>query len=83
MNFKIKRELKLLNIEELEKEILITKQQLFKLRFRKATRQSFHSSSFRHLRYKLRFILTLQNFKNLKRKKQKNLIIKKNKLITT
>ena len=84
MNFKIKRNLKLLNNEEIEKEIIITKQQLFRLRFKKATHQSFQWYSFIHLRYKLRFLLMLQNSKNPKTKKRrKKLIIKKNKLITT
>jgi large subunit ribosomal protein L29 len=64
MNFKILNEIKSLDTQQLEKEIIVTKNELFELRFKKATRQSFQSHSFTYLKYKLRLLLMFQNSKN-------------------
>ena len=72
MKFKNLKEIKLLNNEQLEKEIIIAKKQLFELRFKKATRQSFPPHSFVQLKYKLRILLILQdNKENFKQKRRK------------
>jgi large subunit ribosomal protein L29 len=72
MKFKNIKEIKLLNNEQIEKEIIIAKKQLFELRFKKATRQSFQPHSFVQLKYKLRLLLMFQennqNFKETKHK---------------
>jgi ribosomal protein L29 len=60
---KVLNELKTLTLEELHKEIYITKNQLFELRFKKATRQSFQSHSFGKLKYKIRILLMLRKSK--------------------
>jgi large subunit ribosomal protein L29 len=75
MNFKIINEIKILDITQLEKEIITTKNELFQLRFKKATRQSFKSHSFTHLKYKLRLLLMFQNIKNpsIKKRRKKSL----------
>lgn len=72
MNFKIIKEIKLLDNKQLEKEIIVAKKELFELRFKKVTRQSFQPHSFVQLKYKLRLLLMFQgnkqNFKQNKRK---------------
>lgn len=72
MNFKTIKEIELLNNEQLEKEIIVAKKELFELRFKKVTRQSFQPHSFVQLKYKLRLLLMFQgnkqNFKQNKRK---------------
>jgi large subunit ribosomal protein L29 len=49
-----------LNHEELEKEILTAKKQLFDLRLRQATRQSFKPHSFRHTKHRLGQLLMVK-----------------------
>jgi len=46
--------------DELEKEILATKKQLFDLRLRQATRQSFKPHSFRHTKHRLGQLLMVK-----------------------
>lgn len=69
MSSKIQDELKKLDNKQLKKEILVTRNQLFELRFKKATRQPFESHSFSQLKYKLRLLLMFQNPKNAFREK--------------
>lgn len=75
MNFKVINEIKILDNEQLKKEIIETKNQLFELRFKKATRQSFQSHFFTHLKYKLRLLLMFQNIKSpsIKKRRKKSL----------
>ena len=56
---KIKEVLSLKN-DELEKEILAAKKQLFDLRLRQATRQSFKPHSFRHIKHRLGQLLMVK-----------------------
>ena len=77
MNSKILQKIRELNNEELEKEILLAKKELFELRFKKATRQSFQSHSFTHLKYKLRLLLMFQNIKNPSIKKRRKKLLHK------
>lgn len=56
---------------QLEKEILETKKQLFDLRFKKGTRQSFQPHSFSHLKHRLGQLLMIQTQK-LSTTKRKN-----------
>jgi len=56
---KIKEILSLDN-EQLEKEILAAKKQLFDLRLRQATRQSFKPHSFRHIKHRLGQLLMVK-----------------------
>ena len=46
--------------DELEKEILAAKKQLFDLRLRQATRQSFKPHSFRHTKHRLGQLLMVK-----------------------
>lgn len=46
--------------EQLEKEIIAAKKQLFDLRLRQATRQSFKPHSFRHTKHRLGQLLTVK-----------------------
>jgi large subunit ribosomal protein L29 len=77
MNFKVINEIKNLDTKQLEEEIIATKTQLFELRFKKATRQSFQSHSFTHLKYKLRLLLMFQNIKNPSIKKRRKKLLHK------
>lgn len=67
MNSKILQKIRELNNDELEKEILLAKKELFELRFKKATRQPFKSHFFSQIKYKLRLLLMFKankdNFK--------------------
>ena len=49
-----------LNNDELEREILSIKKQLFDLRLKQATRQLFKPHSFRHTKHRLGQLLTIQ-----------------------
>lgn len=80
MTSKILNEIRLLNPEQLEKEIIVTKNKLFELRFKKATRQSFKSHSFMELKYKLRLLFMCQN-KTILQKKRRRMRLNKNKKI--
>lgn len=52
-------EVKDLNLEQLSKEILILRKQLFTLRMRKATRQAFTPHSIKHAKHRLRQLLMI------------------------
>jgi large subunit ribosomal protein L29 len=54
-------ELKSFNRETLTKEIIATKKQLFELRLKKATRQSFKPHLFKHSKRKIAQLLTLES----------------------
>ena len=56
-------ELKSLNDEKLAEEILEVKKQLFDLRLKKATRQSFKPHLFKHNKRKVAQLLTLESQK--------------------
>jgi large subunit ribosomal protein L29 len=47
--------------EVLSNEILAAKKQLFELRLQRATRQSFKSHSFKHLKRKVAQLLTIES----------------------
>jgi large subunit ribosomal protein L29 len=47
--------------EVLATEILVAKKQLFELRLQRATRQSFKSHSFKHLKRKVAQLLTIES----------------------
>ena len=47
--------------EVLSTEILVAKKQLFELRLQRATRQSFKSHSFKHLKRKVAQLLTIES----------------------
>ena len=65
MAFTTLEELKKLNDEELSSAIVDSKKKLFELRLQKATRQSFKSHSFKHLKRKIAQLLTIEtNRKN-------------------
>lgn len=67
MNSKILQKIRELNNDELEKEILLAKKELFELRFKKATRQPFKSHLFSQIKYKLRLLLMFkENTENFK-----------------
>jgi large subunit ribosomal protein L29 len=70
MSFKIMNEIKILTSKQLEEEIMMTKNQLFELRFKKATRQFIQAHFFTHLKYKLRLLLMFQNSKSPYKKKR-------------
>ncbi len=53
-------EIKTLNPDELENEILNIKKQLFKLRIRRGTKQSFKSHEFKHRKHRLAQLLMIQ-----------------------
>jgi large subunit ribosomal protein L29 len=59
-------ELKSFDIETLAKEIVDTKKQLFELRLKKATRQSFKPHLFKHNKRKIAQLLTLESEKQQK-----------------
>lgn len=54
-------ELNKLTDDALSNEILETKKQLFDLRLQRATRQSFKSHSFKHLKRKVSQLLTIES----------------------
>jgi large subunit ribosomal protein L29 len=54
------KEILSLETDQLEKEILAAKKQLFELRLRQATRQSFKSHSFRHTKHRLGQLLMVK-----------------------
>jgi large subunit ribosomal protein L29 len=54
-------EFKTLADEALSTEILAAKKQLFELRLQRATRQSFKSHSFKHLKRKVAQLLTIES----------------------
>ena len=56
-------ELKSFDKETLNKEIFATKKQLFELRLKKATRQSFKPHLFKHSKRKIAQLLTLESEK--------------------
>ena len=56
-------ELKSFDKETLIKEIVATKKQLFELRLKKATRQSFKPHLFKHNKRKIAQLLTLESQK--------------------
>jgi large subunit ribosomal protein L29 len=56
-------ELKSFDKEALAKEIVATKKQLFELRLKKATRQSFKPHLFKHNKRKIAQLLTLESEK--------------------
>nr|YP_010634171.1 50S ribosomal protein L29 [Ecklonia radiata]YP_011006283.1 50S ribosomal protein L29 [Ecklonia cava]YP_011006424.1 50S ribosomal protein L29 [Eisenia bicyclis]QWK43290.1 ribosomal protein L29 [Ecklonia arborea]QWK43574.1 ribosomal protein L29 [Ecklonia radicosa]WAM63428.1 50S ribosomal protein L29 [Ecklonia cava subsp. stolonifera]WAM63287.1 50S ribosomal protein L29 [Ecklonia cava]WAM63569.1 50S ribosomal protein L29 [Eisenia bicyclis] len=53
-------EIKNLDKNELENEILNIKKQLFKLRLRRGTKQSFKSHQFKHGKHRLAQLLMIQ-----------------------
>jgi large subunit ribosomal protein L29 len=63
MAFLALSELKSFDIETLAKEIVNTKKQLFELRLKKATRQSFKPHLFKHNKRKIAQLLTLESEK--------------------
>jgi large subunit ribosomal protein L29 len=63
MSFLPLSELKNLDNETLSKEIVATKKQLFELRLKKATRQSFKPHLFKHHKRKVAQLLTLESQK--------------------
>lgn len=60
MAFTTFEELKKLTDEELSNAIVDSKKKLFELRLQKATRQSFKSHSFTHLKRKIAQLLTIE-----------------------
>jgi len=50
-----------LNSDEVSEEILKIKKELFDLRFKKATRQSFEPHEIKHLKHKLAQLLTIEH----------------------
>ncbi len=63
MAFLSLNELKKLDNEGLTKEIINTKKELFELRLKKATRQSFKPDLFKHNKRKVAQLLTLESQK--------------------
>lgn len=61
MAFTTFEELNKLSDEVLATEILEAKKQLFELRLQRATRQSFKSHSFKHLKRKVAQLLTIES----------------------
>jgi large subunit ribosomal protein L29 len=61
MSFSKIKEVLILSDDELSKEILLGKKQLFDLRLRQGTRQSFKSHSFRHIKHRLGQLLMVKN----------------------
>lgn len=51
------KEVENLDLIELQKEILLVREQLFKLRFKKGTRKELKSHLFKHTRHRLRQVL--------------------------
>jgi large subunit ribosomal protein L29 len=54
------KEVLAIETDQLDKEILDVKKQLFELRLRQSTRQSFKPHSFRHLKHRLGQLLMVQ-----------------------
>jgi large subunit ribosomal protein L29 len=54
------KEILSLETEQIEKEIVTAKKQLFELRLRQATRQSFKPHSFRHIKHRLGQLLMVK-----------------------
>jgi large subunit ribosomal protein L29 len=54
------KEILSLKDEQLEKEILAAKKELFELRLKKATRQSFKPHTFRHIKHRLGQLLMVK-----------------------
>ena len=52
--------LKELDNNQIEEEIIKSKKELFNLRLQRATRQSFKSHEFKHLKHKVAQLLTLE-----------------------
>lgn len=61
MAFSSFADLKKLELENLSLEILSTKKELFDLRLKKATRQSFKPHLFKHHKRKIAQLLTLES----------------------
>jgi large subunit ribosomal protein L29 len=55
--------LKSFDTEVIKKEVLLGKKELFELRLKKATRQSFKPHIFKHTKRKIAQLLTLQSQK--------------------
>jgi large subunit ribosomal protein L29 len=66
MAFLSLNDLKNFDNETLTKEIVATKKQLFELRLKKATRQSFKPHLFKHNKRKVAQLLTLESQKQQK-----------------
>ena len=68
MGFITFNELKNFNPESIKKEVLSAKKELFDLRLKKTTRQSFKPHLFKHTKRKIAQLLTLasQQTKNIK-----------------
>jgi large subunit ribosomal protein L29 len=54
-------EIKNLNDSQLREEILKVKKEIFDLRFKKSTRQSFKPHEFKHAKHKLAQLLTIEH----------------------
>nr|ALG63602.1 ribosomal protein L29 [Guillardia theta] len=54
------QDLKELDNNKIEDEIINSKKELFNLRLQRATRQSFKSHNFKHLKHKVAQLLTLE-----------------------
>ena len=63
MTFSNFKDIQELNLDLIEKEIVVTKKQLFELRLKKATRQSFKSHLFKYNKRKVAQLLTLKSQK--------------------
>lgn len=61
MSFSKIKEVLILSDDELSKEIMLGKKQLFDLRLRQGTRQSFKPHSFRHIKHRLGQLLMVKN----------------------
>lgn len=61
MTFEPFNDLKNLNLEAISKEIVDLKKNLFNLRLKKATRQSFKSHLFKHQKRRIAQLLTLES----------------------
>jgi large subunit ribosomal protein L29 len=57
------QDLKELDNNQIEDEIINSKKELFNLRLQRATRQSFKSHNFKHLKHKVAQLLTLETQK--------------------
>lgn len=66
MSLPLVKEIQFLTDDALQNEILKTKQELFKLRLKKSTRQPFKSHEIKYLKYKLSQLLTIEHKKILK-----------------
>jgi large subunit ribosomal protein L29 len=61
MSFSSYTELNKLTDEMIASELLSSKKQLFELRLKKATRQSFKSHLFKHIKHRVAQLQTLQS----------------------